>query len=162
MDLLLKKEYRYKLKKPLGKLIKNDKELIDEFNGKKIITVGDMATQTILKMNLKPKLAIVDYKIERKKIKFNYKGFLKRIKIKNPAGTISKVAINKIKEGLKLDTCLLEVNGEEDLLVIPSILESKLNSIVLYGQPEEGIVIVNVTKNKKKKITELLKECFKN
>ena len=36
------------------------------------------------------------------------------------------------------------VIGEEDLLVLPVCAYSPENSVVLYGQPNEGIVIVQI------------------
>ena len=159
MDLLLKKECRPRLKKPLGKLISED--LLEEIKNKEIITVGDKVTQTVLERGLKPKLAIVDYKIERKEIKYNYKGFLKKLKAKNKPGQISQKATDKIKESLKYRNCLLEIEGEEDLLVIPLILELR-HGIVCYGQPKMGIVVIEINKKKKHEFKELYINCFKN
>ncbi len=176
MDLTLKKECRDKLKKPLGKLV-NERDLLREIKSafkkgrhpkqgnwsiknEELITVGDKVTQTILELNLKPKLAIVDYKIERKKTEYSYRDkFEEVIMAKNKAGTISSQAIEKIKESLKYKNCLLEIEGEEDLLTLPVILEMK-KGLVCYGQPKEGIVVVKVDKKKKLEIKELLKKCF--
>ena len=46
----------------------------------------------------------------------------------------------------------LVVDGEEDLLALPSILFAPLNAYVLYGQPNEGIVVVSVTESLKIKV----------
>jgi hypothetical protein len=159
MNFILKKMCRRKLREPLGKIIK-EIELKKKIKNKEIITVGDRATQSILELKLKPKLAIVDYKIERKKIKYNYK-FLKKVRIVNKKGTISLKAIDKIRNCLKYKNCLLEIIGEEDLLVLPVILEAKEGTIVFYGQPKRGIVLVNVTKKKKEEVKKIIKEYFK-
>jgi len=37
------------------------------------------------------------------------------------------------------------VEGEEDLLTIVAVLCAPENSLVVYGQPHEGIVVVKVT-----------------
>ncbi|HIE41237.1 MAG TPA: DUF359 domain-containing protein [Candidatus Aenigmarchaeota archaeon] len=159
--MILKKECRKKLRKPLGKLIKSKKVLLEKIRNKNIITIGDKSTQTVLELKLKPKFAIVDYKIERKNINYNY-NFHKKVKVDNKPNTISEKAIKKIKKYLKKKDILLEVNGEEDLLALPCILNSNIGDIVLYGQPDEGIIFIEITKNKKEEIKKLVKDCFKN
>jgi uncharacterized protein (UPF0218 family) len=49
------------------------------------------------------------------------------------------------------------VEGEEDLLTLIAIMEAPNNSIIVYGQPYEGIVAVKVTQEKKTEISEILK-----
>jgi len=41
------------------------------------------------------------------------------------------------------------VKGEEDLLVIPTLLLAKNNTAIVYGQPGRGKVIVVVDEDKK-------------
>lgn len=159
--MILKKECRKKLRKPLGKLIKSKKVLLEKIRNKNIITIGDKSTQTVLELKLKPKFAIVDYKIKRKNINYNY-NFCEKVKVDNKPGTISEEAIKKIKKCLKKKEVLLEVNGEEDLLALPCILNSNIGDIVLYGQPDEGIIFIEITKNKKEEIKKLVNDCFKN
>jgi hypothetical protein len=48
------------------------------------------------------------------------------------------------------------VNGEEDLLVIPVCVHAPDNSIVLYGQPNEGLVVVEITPEIRNKTQSLL------
>jgi len=49
------------------------------------------------------------------------------------------------------------VNGEEDLLVIPVCIYAPDNSVVMYGQPNEGLVIVKITPEIRNKTQTLLK-----
>jgi GTP-dependent dephospho-CoA kinase len=75
----------------------------------------------------------------------------------NQAGTIERRAAGVIRRsiGSYLLTSKMQVilvNGEEDLMTIPAILISPLDSLVLYGHPEKGIVIVKVTESKKKEV----------
>jgi hypothetical protein len=49
------------------------------------------------------------------------------------------------------------VEGEEDLLTLIAIMNAPQESLVVYGQPHEGIVVVKVTEDKKTEISELLK-----
>ena len=48
------------------------------------------------------------------------------------------------------------VTGEEDLLVLPVCVHAPQNAIVLYGQPNEGLVIVKVTQEIRNKTQQLL------
>ncbi len=41
------------------------------------------------------------------------------------------------------------VDGEEDLLTLIAVLVRARRSLVVYGQPHEGIVVVKVTSEKK-------------
>ena len=71
--------------------------------------------------------------------------------IENTAGTLSAKGFTTLKElitGAKYPA-VLEVQGEEDLLTLFAILAAPLESLVIYGQPGEGIVAVSVTEAKK-------------
>jgi hypothetical protein len=48
------------------------------------------------------------------------------------------------------------VEGEEDLAVIPLICLLPENSLVVYGQPDEGVVAIRVTEDKKILIHDIL------
>jgi len=48
------------------------------------------------------------------------------------------------------------VDGEEDLATLPAILYAPLGSAVVYGQPNEGSVLVEVTPEKKKHVMDLM------
>ena len=47
---------------------------------------------------------------------------------------------------------LIFVNGEEDLLTYPAVLIAENNSAIIYGQPDQGKVIVKVDEDKKEKL----------
>ncbi|MDD3690348.1 MAG: DUF359 domain-containing protein, partial [Synergistaceae bacterium] len=50
------------------------------------------------------------------------------------------------------------VEGEEDLAVMPAVLHGDGDTVVLYGQPDRGIVIIEVTEQKKMEISDYLNE----
>ncbi len=50
----------------------------------------------------------------------------------------------------------IKIDGEEDLSVIPSVLLSPIDSYVFYGQPEKGIVMIKISKKRKKLAKHLL------
>ncbi len=41
------------------------------------------------------------------------------------------------------------MEGEEDLLVLPLLAEMPLGSVIAYGQPHEGLVVVTVSEERR-------------
>ncbi|HXW12466.1 MAG TPA: GTP-dependent dephospho-CoA kinase family protein [Nitrososphaeraceae archaeon] len=160
------------LKKPLGKLILDsditEKKIKKEIAGikHKIITVGDRSTERLVSFGIYPDLAIIDgieRRQEKEKILDNRMSELKaknftKISCINPAGTITKEAINKIRFALTGEKdVLLHVIGEEDLLTLPACYFAPNDSLVCYGQPLEGLVLIKVNDSIKRKAKELMK-----
>jgi uncharacterized protein (UPF0218 family) len=48
------------------------------------------------------------------------------------------------------------VDGEEDLLAIPAILESPDNAFIVYGQPSQGLVVVTASPVTKHEVKEMM------
>lgn len=165
----LPKTLRSKLKTPLGRLIKADfyqtiREELSKEKNSKLITVGDVSTETLIKVNIIPHVAIVDNKVGRmpRKKEVVVPGSI-TIEAKNPPATITEEAWNAIKNALenKNQPVKIVIKGEEDLLVIPVVIESPINTLICYGQPDEGIVLIRVTENVKKKFQKILNEMIK-
>ena len=78
----------------------------------------------------------------------------------NPAAEITSQSIDTIKKAFTLSPPVrIIVTGEEDLLVIPVCIYAPENSLVMYGQPNEGLVLVKITpeiRNKTQKLIELM------
>ncbi|MEM1626130.1 MAG: GTP-dependent dephospho-CoA kinase family protein [Sulfolobaceae archaeon] len=112
----------------------------------RIISIGDVTTETLLKLNVLPFLAIIDGKTKRNFIRtISYEDKFQVIRIRNEAGVIRYTALQTIKKLLqenKQGNYLLLVDGEEDLLTIPVILYSNVNDVILYGQPNAGVVVI--------------------
>ena len=63
----------------------------------------------------------------------------------NSAGNISNDSLSKIKYALRSEKkVILKVNGEEDLLTLPFCSYAPTNSVIFYGQPNAGMVIIEV------------------
>jgi hypothetical protein len=158
--LILKEEGRSEFKKPFGKLYPSIKDLKDNLEKYKrennlIISIGDVTTINLQKEGIKPDMGIIDNKIERKESEFKNKlvNYNVQLKAENPPGTITRNLWNTIKKGFHLietsqNNILIIVNGEEDLAVIPCVIMAPSNSIILYGQPGEGVVVCEVDKVK--------------
>jgi GTP-dependent dephospho-CoA kinase len=160
------------LKKPLGKLIldsditqkKIRKEILG--NNHKIISVGDRSTERLVSFEIFPDLAIIDGVERRQEKNLSLADKLIAVKAKditrisciNPAGSITQEAITKIKFALSGNkNIILQVIGEEDLLTLPACYFAPSKSLVCYGQPQEGLVIINVNDSMRRKAKELIK-----
>jgi len=151
--LVLKKESRGIFKKPFGKLYstlhKVDRDFLENHF---IISIGDATTKNILNEDIIPKIGIIDNKIEREISKHKIEYDAITLNADNPAGTITDELWETIQKARSLATegsnVLIIVNGEEDLAVIPCVLMAPNDSIILYGQPGEGIVVVEADKLK--------------
>lgn len=152
--LILPPELRSKLKKPLGDLYSSFQQAVsrlgpDDF----IISVGDVTTKNLVEYGIHPRLAIIDYRIQRKDShqEINYPATI--LKAENPAGTITpdlwetiETALESIAQSSK--NFLIIVKGEEDLAVLPCILLAPDDSFILYGQPNQGLVMLKSGKLK--------------
>jgi len=154
---------REQLKIPLGLLLlesdatkKNIQKHISENSF--IITVGDRTTEKMIEFGLIPSLQIIDG--QEKRIKRDIpKSFdiSTTLTCENPAAEITDQSIETIKKAFASHTPVrITVNGEEDLLVLPVCIYAPENSVVMYGQPNEGLVIVKINPEIRNKTQTLL------
>jgi uncharacterized protein (UPF0218 family) len=124
--------------------------------------VGDYITAYLFRHNIKPNLFIVDDKIMRKQIPPIDADADIVLAVKNPAGTITDQAWSAIETTSSSRRCTrIQVDGEEDLLALVAILTAPLNSIVLYGQPLQGVVLVRVTTEMKERVRRIVDAMMK-
>jgi len=153
---------RDQLKIPLGILLPESQA--DKTNIKKhlsensyVITVGDRTTEKMIEFGLIPSLQIIDSKEKRAKRKPPKLSNATELTVDNPAAEITTQSIDIIKKAFTIQPPVrLSVNGEEDLLVIPVCIYAPENAIILYGQPNEGLVIVKITPEIRNKTQKLL------
>jgi hypothetical protein len=157
---------RTKLKEPFGTLIQgtfsetmNKLETIAESEKPpRIISVGDTVSRNLHEHGVNPQLSITDNKRMRKRIQPRIFPAKSVFRVKNPQGTITEEAITAIHEALESgEQTQIIVDGEEDLLTLIAVLHAPEGSLVVYGQPYKGIVVVKVTPEKKAKVMEILK-----
>jgi hypothetical protein len=123
-----------------------------------LITVGDIATKELIKENIIPSLAIVDLRTKRQQTFPNLEalGLKPGLTATNPAGTITQNLVVQLLKCLKEKSPTLLVDGEEDLAVLPAILLAPLNTTVVYGQPDQGMVKIIITEAAKAKIRKFI------
>ena len=157
---------RDQLKIPLGILLpidQDNKTNIQKYlsDDSYIITVGDRTTEKMIDFDLIPSLQIVDGLEKRIKRDILKLGSAFELKIDNPAAEITLESIEIIKKAFTMNSPIrLTVNGEEDLLVLPVCIHAPENSVILYGQPNKGLVLVQITteiRNKAQALLDLMK-----
>ncbi len=167
---ILTEEVRRQLKKPLGLLLTKEegppteqlKRILEERKIATIIVVGDYTARRVLERGLDADVYILDNRIMRKPTRPVSLDLEQTIHVQNPAGEITEEAWMAVKQAIRLKKkTRVVVDGEEDLLTLPAILFSPIGSLVLYGQPMRGLVVVEVTKEKKveiKRVIDKMKE----
>lgn len=171
--LIMPESLRTVLAKPLGKILTGRDIALSIHRNKDmvVITVGDIATKTLLDEGISPTLAIIDGMVGRKPFHEtvdrlqpeNGRAF-KANPVKSGPGYISREAVETIRECLSHSLIhpsthhALVIDGEEDLLVLPAITHAPLEAVLYYGQPGQGLVEVVVTKKKKEEALEILEK----
>jgi len=159
--LRLPDSLRPRLKRPLGQLFPTTAVAVEhlrQVRPVRLVSVGDVATAELLKAGVRPDMAVVDYMVMRafvsEEVKRVVDGYNVRVmRVRNMPGTITQ----ELRQALETQPPVkVLVQGEEDLAVIPAVLSSPLGSVVVYGQPNEGLVVVEVTEEKRKEFEGLL------
>ncbi len=156
-------DLRDQLKNPLGTLINDDdpnkENIIKKISAESvIITVGDRTTENMLQLGLKPQIQIIDGLEKRsQRIVPADDAVNTKLSCRNPPGEITEESVQVIQKAFSCEPPVrITVDGEEDLLVIPVCIHAPENSIVMYGQPNEGLVIVTITPEIRAKVQKIL------
>ena len=159
----LPENLRDQLKTPLGDLIKeenvNKENILTKIGSEPIvITVGDRTTENMINLGIMPQIQIVDG-LEKRNQRLVPKDdtINTNLSCKNPPGEITEESTQVIQKAFscKLPVRII-VDGEEDLLVLPVCIFAPENSVVMYGQPNEGLVIVHITPDIQAKVQKIL------
>ena len=154
------------MKTPLGLLLpigQDNKDNVQKYisDDSYVITVGDRTTEKMIDYEIIPSLQIIDGFEKRQKREFPKLGNESELTIDNPAAEITLQSIEIIKKAFDMAPPIrIIVNGEEDLLVLPVCIHAPKNSVVLYGQPNKGLVLVEITteiRNKAQTLLNLMK-----
>ena len=156
-------DLRDQLKNPLGNLISdndpNKENIIKKISAESvIITVGDRTTENMLQLGLKPQIQIIDGLEKRSECAVPADDtIITKLSCKNPPGEITEESIQVIQKAFSCEPPVrITVDGEEDLLVLPVCMSAPENSVVMYGQPNEGLVIVHITPEIRAKVQKIL------
>ncbi len=165
--LRLPDEMREELAKPHGRLYRGQGDelllKVEEVKDCKLLCcVGDLVSASAVRVGLNPDIAVIDGKTLREdKVDFKPDFFEEKIETFNPAGYITCELISALKRAVDVAVngkkVLVFVDGEEDLAVMPLGIILPEKSLIIYGQPQEGVVALVIDSNKKILILNLLK-----
>jgi hypothetical protein len=155
---------RIRLKHPFGQLLVGPPEkttprlarIIAEEAPPKVIAVGDAVSLWMRRYGIGVSIYVIDRKTLRSDIDETVAG-PGEIVVRNPPGEVTEEAYEALRkvleeEGMKV----IRVEGEEDLLALPSVVLAPVDSMIVYGQPHVGLVVVRVTSEAKDEARELL------
>jgi uncharacterized protein (UPF0218 family) len=157
---------RGELKDPLGPIYTDTERLLANAT-EPIIAVGDIVTYHFLEAGYTPAVALVDQRTKRAAVDNDVKkavvgdngppAFDERITVSNPAATLTAELLSALRKGIAGDdTTLIVVDGEEDLAALPAILTVPEGASVVYGQPDEGMVLVTADAGAREHVSALL------
>lgn len=149
---------RDSLKQPFGVLIPDSQVTREAVSSKLvgrnkiIVSIGDRTTERLRELRIFSNLEIVDGREKRAARSSGATAFSgssdRLLNANNPAGSLTDEALGAVSKCLELvksdpkKSVRLEVTGEEDLLTLPVLAFFPEHTIILYGQPDEGLVIV--------------------
>ena len=167
---VLSPELRKELKAPLGLLIKGSfkqtsrkiAELVDEKKPRKLIAVGDCVSRNLIDNGVPPDVVIIDFRVMRRQISPLMFEADNVFQAYNPPGTLTEEAWRAVKRAVNSPgKSKVIIKGEEDLLTLVAVLSAPTGSIVIYGQPKQGIVILNVNEETKRKVRDIVERMKK-
>ncbi|WP_424001457.1 GTP-dependent dephospho-CoA kinase family protein [Haloarcula salina] len=158
--LELPRGLRSELKEPLGPIYTDTAALLADA-GEPLIAVGDMVTYHLIEGGRVPDLALVDEQTKRSAVDGDVTaaigGFDVERTVENPAATLTAALLAAIRDGIESDeTTLLDVDGEEDLAALPAVIVAPTGASVVYGQPDEGMVLVTCDESARERARSLL------
>ncbi len=115
--------------------------------GRRVAAVGDMVSHTLMEAGVEPSLVVLDGKTERRPYGRGLDEALagrELVEVENRAGSIEHDAQETLMELAGEEGVAVLVEGEEDLLAIPLAIGMPEGSLVAYGQPGEGVVLMPV------------------
>ncbi|NYZ75980.1 DUF359 domain-containing protein [Candidatus Micrarchaeota archaeon] len=144
----LPESLRLEFRRPFGKVMNNN-ELVRCAKGRKglLITVGDECSYSLIKNGITPDIVIYDLRVKRKDIIGEMRDTLGKFNngeviVHNPAGVIMDELLASVKDALQKGKGKVLVKGEEDLAALVVMMYAPNGSLVVYGQPDEGAVLV--------------------
>ncbi|NYZ76611.1 DUF359 domain-containing protein [Candidatus Micrarchaeota archaeon] len=144
----LQETLRPELRRPFGKVVNND-ELLRAIKDRKglLISVGDECSYLLIKAGVNPDVVVYDLRIRRKDVIGDIRDVLGKFNdgeviVHNQAGVIMDELIESVKDALEKGRGKIFVKGEEDLATLVVMMYAPNGSLIVYGQPDEGAVLV--------------------
>jgi hypothetical protein len=146
----LPESLREELRRPFGRVVNND-ELVKALKNRKglLITVGDGCSYELVKNGINPDIVIYDLRIKRKDVIGEVRDVLGKfddgeIIVHNQPSVIMDELVESVKDVLERGQGKILVRGEEDLAALVVMMYAPNGAVVVYGQPDEGAVLVEM------------------
>jgi len=140
---------RTELSRSLG-LVLQEREVLSHLRpDRPVATVGDMCTETMHRLGVPVRLAVVDYKTKREpdaswEDRTGPVGE-RTVRVRSPQGEITAELWNAVADAWEASgSTKVVVDGEEDLASLPAILHAPEGATVIYGIPDKGLALVQV------------------
>ena len=151
---------RSAFKEPFGPVYTDAEELLDAVDGP-LVAVGDVVTAHLLRAGRTPDVSVIDGRTKRETVSESTAAALDSLPagdgVRNPAAELTEELLLALREALTAtEPRVVDVDGEEDLATLPAVVMAELGTSVVYGQPDEGMVLVDVTPEAKAEMRDLL------
>jgi len=157
--LVLTEEARSSLKVPLGRLLLGEGSLIYNEIARlisvkrppRVIFVGDAVSRNATVTRIRRDLMIIDNREMRAETESFDTSSERTFRVRNEPGTICMEAWAAVEDAVESGNAVVIVDGEEDLLTLVAMTVAPLGSFVIYGQPDKGVVLVEIDEEARKK-----------
>jgi uncharacterized protein (UPF0218 family) len=158
-DVLLElpADERDAFKEPMGPVY-TDAEALLSAAGRPVLAVGDVVTAHLERAGHRPALAVVDERTQRGAVDDDVRAALRApdVTVENPPATLTRELLAALSDALAADDPrVVMVDGEEDLAAVPAVMAAPDGAVVVYGQPEEGMVLATVDEDARWRAGEL-------
>jgi len=157
----LPSDARADFKDPLGPIYTDADSLLDGA-GTPLIAVGDVVTHHLTQAGVNPDVAVVDGISEREQVAqdvLDGRPVLdSTVHVESDPATVSRQLLDALVDAIHAApdrSTLIEVDGEEDLATLPAVLAAPIDATIVYGQPGQGMVRVDVSSGVKEQVQEL-------
>lgn len=158
--LALPESQRHRLSEAFGEVFDDSKMPEKVAGGRPFAAVGDITASNALKHGLKPKFIVVDFKTMRGPVTPDDRIRSYGTAVTNtkcPPGRMTAAMYNAVLlAATSKGTTRIEVDGEEDLAVMPAIIHLEPGASVIYGLPNRGATIVKVDEESRRVAREFL------
>jgi len=126
-----------------------------------LIAVGDVTARTLLELGIVPDVALVDGLTKRSRLeeaeRVNTDRFERRLSARSPAGRLTPDLLHCLMVAMRGDTtCLVDVDGEEDLAPLYLHLMAPLSAVIVFGMPGRGVMLQRSTLEMKERCRRIL------
>lgn len=160
MVLQLPEEHRNRLAAPFGATFEAAEIPARVAVGPAFAVVGDVTSSSTVKLGLKPRFIVVDFKTKRGPVAADdaVRTYGDEVeKAECPAGHMTASLYNAVlRASRSRGTTRIEVDGEEDLAVMPAIIHLEAGATVIYGLPNRGATLVKVDDESRRVAREFL------